>query len=203
MPFTDPEAKRQHDRAYYLANKERIKAQARARSAAIYAGTLQSASRTPLMEQLLRHVKLAGSHWLWSGSLSEHGYGRLNVKGRTTLAHRVAYELYIGRIPDGMTLDHLCRVHACVNPKHLEPVSLVDNLMRGIPGRMKGRCRKGHDSSHFALKRNGSTAYCRVCRNEELRRRLREDPVYREQKHAKDRARYRAKRQTDSDSARG
>lgn len=59
--------------------------------------------------------------------------------GRTGLAHRVAYEALVGRIPDGLTLDHLCENKRCVNPDHLEPVTRAENLRRHAE-RHRGSC---------------------------------------------------------------
>lgn len=76
--------------------------------------------------------------WEWAGArFVSTGYGMLNVrssvdgKWRPTTAHRVAYELLVGDIPDGLVIDHLCRNHACVNPAHLEAVPQQTNLLRG------------------------------------------------------------------------
>ncbi len=69
--------------------------------------------------------------WNWSRSRQPNGYGHLTVNNRQVLAHRFVYERERGPIPDGMTLDHLCRNHACVNPDHLEPVSHAENCRRG------------------------------------------------------------------------
>lgn len=69
--------------------------------------------------------------WLWSGSTNGHGYGRLARSGKLHGAHRFAYEHFIGPIPNGLDLDHLCRVRLCVNPSHLEPVTRGENLLRG------------------------------------------------------------------------
>lgn len=92
--------------------------------------------------------------WLWTGHIkSVIGYGWFYYKkGGTRLAHRVAYELYIGPIPSGLDLDHKCRVRSCVNPYHLEPVTRGENVRRGINGltraglfMQKTHCRKGHE----------------------------------------------------------
>jgi len=72
------------------------------------------------------HVVIGESCWLWTGPLNPGGYGTNG--GR--LAHRVVYERLIGQIPAGLTLDHLCRVRNCVNPQHLEPVTIAENLRR-------------------------------------------------------------------------
>lgn len=69
--------------------------------------------------------------WVWQRSIHQEGYGLVAVKGRTQLAHRVVYERAKGAIPKRLQLDHLCRVRACVNPGHLEPVTGVVNTRRG------------------------------------------------------------------------
>lgn len=72
-----------------------------------------------------------GRCWVWIAPVNRYGYGRF---ARTTdhrvLAHRYAYELLVGPIPEGMTLDHLCERQACVRPSHLEPVSNAENVRR-------------------------------------------------------------------------
>lgn len=67
--------------------------------------------------------------WPWLAS-TVHGYGQINRDGRPRMAHRVAYELLVGPIPEGLDLDHLCRTHCCVNPAHLEPVTRGENVRR-------------------------------------------------------------------------
>lgn len=87
--------------------------------------------------------------WLWTASLNDSGYGQFAVDGRPLRAHRVAYELMIAPIPDGLQLDHLCRVRACVNPWHLEPVTNEVNTERGefrsTRPLTKTHCRHGHE----------------------------------------------------------
>jgi hypothetical protein len=73
--------------------------------------------------------------WLWTGSLNNKGYAQLGVAGRVRSAHRVAYELFKGAIPDGLQIDHLCRVRQCVNPDHLEAVTQSVNIRRGVAAR--------------------------------------------------------------------
>lgn len=69
--------------------------------------------------------------WIWQGTKAPNGYGRLTVRGETKSAHRLYWEERYGRIPPGMTLDHLCRQRACVNPDHLEVVTARVNVQRG------------------------------------------------------------------------
>ena len=68
--------------------------------------------------------------WLWIGSNNRQGYGQLKWQGRTTLAHRLVYQILKGRIYRNRVLDHLCRVRCCVNPDHLEPVTGIENNLR-------------------------------------------------------------------------
>jgi hypothetical protein len=68
--------------------------------------------------------------WLWTGHTNIHGYGVSWTGSRTTLAHRVTYNFFVGPVPDGHDLDHLCRVRCCVNPAHLEPVTRRVNWLR-------------------------------------------------------------------------
>ena len=91
--------------------------------------------------------------WLWSGCTTRRGYGMIAVKaaGRKpfgTGAHRV-YFIAAGReIPDGLVLDHLCMVKACVNPDHLEPVTAGENISRahkGVPEKRLTHCNRGHE----------------------------------------------------------
>lgn len=76
--------------------------------------------------------------WLWTGPLYSNGYGEFNFDGRNRRAHRFAYDRLVGPIPDGLELDHLCRVRRCVNPAHLEPVTHEENVRR-IPEHLRPR----------------------------------------------------------------
>jgi len=69
--------------------------------------------------------------WLWLGNLHRMGYGRLKEGKRVISAHRFAYEYYRGTIPNGLVIDHLCRLPSCVNPWHMEVVTNTVNILRG------------------------------------------------------------------------
>lgn len=77
-----------------------------------------------------------GECWVWTAGRSKAGYGTFNRGGRIyDLAHRVAYELLVGPIIEGLCLDHLCRVRHCVRPSHVEQVTWNENLRRGAAAR--------------------------------------------------------------------
>jgi hypothetical protein len=107
--------------------------------------------------------------WLWTRPLKPNGYGSayLPTNGwrltKTVYAHRLAYELFVGAIPDGKQLDHLCRVRHCVNPAHLEPVMAKQNQQRGKRAQQT-HCLRGHllSGSNLRMKSNGTRA-CRAC----------------------------------------
>lgn len=78
-----------------------------------------------------------GECWPWLGRITQYGYGLFWVQGHYRHAHRVVYELLVGAIPDGLQIDHLCRVRSCVNPAHMEPVTQRENLLRGENTRLR------------------------------------------------------------------
>lgn len=104
-----------------------------------------------LEERIKSKIHLGESCWQWIAAIQGAGYGTVWNKQtkKVVLAHRYVYELVKGEIPDGLTLDHLCRNRACVNPDHLEPVSMKENILRGIsPSAKKARqalCIRGHE----------------------------------------------------------
>lgn len=124
--------------------------------------------------------------WLWTAAKTPNGYGKVQWKGVTRGAHRVAYLLLVGTIPDGLHLDHVCRVRHCVNPAHLEPVTCRENMMRSpaAPSTLnanKTHCPKGHpyDEANTLYQSRGKRA-CRSCLREQCRRwreRLRAEAV--------------------------
>lgn len=89
-------------------------------------------------------IDYSGDHWLWIGATQTQGYGSFGYEGKSHLAHRWSYEQLIGPIPEGMVIDHLCRVRSCVNPAHMEVVTPEENNTRGHQAR-GWFCRFGHD----------------------------------------------------------
>lgn len=116
--------------------------------------------------------------WLWQRSLSPDGYGWASLDRRTHQAHRLVYTLTIGPVPEGLVLDHLCRVRHCVNPDHLEPVTGTENLRRGNNANAsKTHCKFGHlfdelNTSH-QQGANGIQRGCRTCHAQRERERRR------------------------------
>ena len=79
-----------------------------------------------------------GRCWLWLGEINNTGYGRFKYERRMQVAHRFAFVEAKGFVPDGLCLDHLCRVRRCVNPGHLEAVTFSENVRRGYESRGEG-----------------------------------------------------------------
>lgn len=128
--------------------------------------------------------------WLWTAAKDRHGYGRYQLgrptpeapsRRKTVFAHRIVYELLVG--DPGPELDHLCRIPACVNPAHLEPVTHRENILRGPAleamnayNRSKTHCPQGHpyegDNLYFYVAKNGwVNRQCRLCKRDVQRRR--------------------------------
>ncbi|MFJ1995270.1 HNH endonuclease signature motif containing protein [Streptomyces asiaticus] len=109
--------------------------------------------------------------WLWTGRLNRSGYAEMKVNGRYRMAHRVAYEELVGPIPDGLQLDHLCRIRHCLNPAHLEPVTSAENTRRSpLRNEIKTHCKKGHPYSAGNTYVWRGHRHCRICKSEASRR---------------------------------
>lgn len=111
--------------------------------------------------------------WIWQlKSKDRSGYGRIKLNYKTLMAHRVSYEAFVGEIPTGLQIDHLCRVTSCVNPEHLEPVTAKENLHRSslkalwAKKKLITHCPKGHEYSeqNTFVKKNRWGNDCRNCR---------------------------------------
>lgn len=108
--------------------------------------------------------------WIWTGGLDDGGYGQYMVieggKRKSKRAHRYVYELLVGPLDPKDDLDHWCRVHACCNPDHLEPVPHRTNVLRGYSptaqNARKERCPEGHPLNGV----RATGRYCRTCDND-------------------------------------
>lgn len=128
----------------------------------------------PALDRFADRIALTDSGCIeWIGGLNGVGYGQFYV-GRTSYdatgkgyAHRWSYEYHVGPIPEGLHLDHLCRNRACVNPDHLEPVTVRENLLRGetttAAHARKTHCPAGHEYAGRNLYIHPTRGY-RVCR---------------------------------------
>lgn len=113
---------------------------------------------------------LAGKCWVWQTGLNEDGYGRVDWVGlRNRMAHKVVYQLLVGAIPEGLETDHLCRVHSCVNPAHLEMVTHKENLARGfgvgVHNAARTHCCWGHEFTAENTYHVQNRRRCRPCQN--------------------------------------
>lgn len=105
--------------------------------------------------------------WLWTGALGRAGYPRWASPywAGDSYAHRIAYRMEVGPIPVGLEVDHLCFVPACVNPAHLEAVTLQENRRRRRPRPLTTECAKGHamdDENTYVNPKTGRRT-CRRC----------------------------------------
>lgn len=127
-----------------------------------------------VVERFWSKVEKTDSCWIWHGAISSNGYGnfksaKYSKSNRIPLStHRFAYKLVKGAIKEGLTLDHLCRNHACVNPEHLEPVTIGENNRRGngFTGKnyRKTHCKRGHPFDNKNVYLFKGHRYCRECR---------------------------------------
>lgn len=127
----------------------------------------------PAIERFLRHVnQTPGECHEWLGRIDKYGYGQfLPAGGRRANqmgAHRWSYEHFVGPIPDGFQIDHLCRNRKCVNPEHLEAVTPRENVLRSLnPPAMnakKTHCLHGHPFDAENTVRSGNRRICKTCR---------------------------------------
>lgn len=160
--------KRPKSRGYCVAHYHRFRR---------WGDPLGSAPKKTPEERFESSIDKSEDCWEWWGTIYNTGYGRFMVKKKQYLAHRWSYEHYVGPIPSGMVIDHLCRNRSCVNPEHLEPVTNEENLFRGkgyrIMNGMDDSCIHGHKytSENTYWEPNERTIRCRTCARERDRKR--------------------------------
>lgn len=137
-----------------------------------YAGVM-GRPRIPLEQRFEMHSRWDGDCRIWTGALTPDGYGIIRVDKKNRGVHRVAYEFYVGPIPEGLTLDHVkawgCKSRACFNPEHLEPVTIGDNIRRGDTGKRppSTHCSVGHllEGNNLRIDSRGARI-CRTCQRD-------------------------------------
>ena len=130
---------------------------------------------TRLREQFEAQYEVADNGcWIWTGKVQNAGYGQMSVFGGIAPAHRVSYELYVGAIPEGLVIDHLCRRRLCVNYAHLEAVTARENILRGeglaAKNARKTHCPQGHPYDSGNTYTSGGRRWCRICGNTRARK---------------------------------
>lgn len=124
--------------------------------------------KDPLVRLLALTDKLDNGCWQYKGYL-HNGYARIWDGSRTVRAHRFSYEMVNGKIPDRLVIDHLCRNKACVNPAHLEVVTIKENTLRGDGptslNSRKSHCQKGHEFTPDNTAFECGSRICKVCKS--------------------------------------
>ena len=129
-------------------------------------------SKLTTEQRFLLYVTKTADCWLWTGGKNQKGYALFwnSGDGRRESAHRVAYRMWVGEIPAGLELDHLCRTRHCVNPAHLEAVTHRENVLRapdhvGKREAAKTHCPHNHplDGKRFDRRKNAMRRYCMTC----------------------------------------
>jgi hypothetical protein len=122
------------------------------------------------MERLEAFTRKTANHWFWIGPRTglKGAYGLFWFKGNQEVAHRAAYRLLVGPIPERMDVHHKCKVKLCVNPDHLKPVTRSEHLLLEPSARRKKKCIHGHSLSGSNLyeyhdKTGHLRHICRTC----------------------------------------
>jgi len=147
-------------------------------TAELRSGRIEVAPKLSDWDRFWANVDVAGICWQWDPEKLQNGtgYGNFGVRGDIVGAHRYAWTILVGDIPEGMHIDHLCRNRGCVNPDHLEIVTIEENVKRGYGitahNARKTHCVRNHEftesNTRYRLGSNGKTwRKCRACARED------------------------------------
>ena len=118
--------------------------------------------------RILRLSDIIGECWVWKGNINDTGYGKINIRRKPYLAHRISYEVFIGEIHEGLQINHTCQNRACINPDHLEVITIKERNRRGngiaAQHLRQTHCKRGHPLSgdNLLIHKSGSRE-CRAC----------------------------------------
>lgn len=125
--------------------------------------------------RLLALVEKTDSCWVWLGFIDKRGYGTFKVNDKTVRAHRASYAIFCGDLVPGLTINHKCSNRKCVNPDHIEQVTMAENNLAAATAstinKSKTHCIRGHafDAKNTYLKPDGRGRECRTCKRENWR----------------------------------
>ena len=105
--------------------------------------------------------RFRGGCWEFRSPIDQQGYGQYKANGKMYRAHRFAYTMAVGPIPDGLSIDHLCRNRRCCNPAHLEPVTTAENNRRKALAQT--HCKRDHEFNEENTYRLRGRRICRAC----------------------------------------
>lgn len=127
--------------------------------------------KTRTMQRLMRSISVSidTKCWNWQKCQDGYGYGVVRVNTIGYRVHRLVFALCVGEIPEGLVLDHLCRNRLCCNPRHLEPVTIGENVKRGFA--TVTHCNQGHEYTPQNTLRHHKRRRCRECHNAQERER--------------------------------